>query len=313
MSRAARRPQTFGGRRAWREKRRLEGEAEADARGKVVQIAVPEAIAKIRPAAIDEDAFAWGETILDSDAAMGGRPLPAVNRGTTADVYVRREAKVIDRSAVDQAAAKTVQRGVAIIEVVLEVVAINVVDIEVEVVAIQVEVVAIELLAIDVVATTGQVVWLLRVEPRGINADAEIARKEIINADAAAPAVFAENPGVMGTIAIGILAEDIDLPFLIGKTRRGFDGSFVGFAFNLRARKDRADAGDGREECERSFHWFGLVLLVEFDSGRDWGGAAAVAIGDGADSSVGENAVVQNTPSSPLKKASGQDGAVGGA
>lgn len=89
---------------------------------------------------------------------------------------------------------------------------------------------------------------VLRVEPRGINADTEIPCEEIVDPDAAAPSVFADRSSVIGSVAIGVLAEEIDLKFLISEAVQGFRClvAFIDRDLMLASRSERSEPEGGQ-------------------------------------------------------------------
>jgi hypothetical protein len=156
----------------------LEHEPNSGAGGEMVEIVVAESIAEIGPATIEEYTEALRcNPILDSNATMTGRPLFAIDARARATIDVGREAKVIDREAVNEAAGKIVQGSV----------------------------------------TAAERRAFLRVEPCRIDAEAEIAGKEVIDRNAAAPSVIAEELNLVWAFTDGVLSEDIELPLILAE------------------------------------------------------------------------------------------------
>ena len=86
------------------------------------------------------------------------------------------------------------------------------------------------------------------VEPSGVHPDTEVAGEEIIDSNATAPTVVPNRAGMVRTIAVRVLPEEIDLKFLVLEAVHGLR-SLVSFIDRDGALAGRAD-GDHREGGE---------------------------------------------------------------
>jgi hypothetical protein len=182
-----------------------ERETETQASGGIVLIPVAEAIAVVCPAGIRKDAAVWGVAILHTETGVGARPLLAIHCSATAHVNVGCKASGVIRQAIDQAAAEVMNGG-----------------------------------AVSALSRSHKRSIFLRVEPGGIHTDADIPAEEVVESNAAAPAVIRERSSVAWSVAHGILAEEIHLPFAIRETGSGFHD----FVFLAEGNRGLARAGE---------------------------------------------------------------------
>src|SRR5678815_1873733 len=158
----------------------LEDEPEAEARGEEVQIAVAKTVTEVSPAAIEEDTVLLRlDTELDAHPSVSACPILTIDMISATGINVRCQAQMIDRHSIDQAAAEIVNGGL--------------------------------------LRLRGEIWSFLCGQPRGVHPKAEIARKEIIDADAAAPAMVTEDPGLVRAFAHRVLTEEVNLPFVLGE------------------------------------------------------------------------------------------------
>src|SRR5262245_52281836 len=145
--------------------RRSEHPAKSYAGAEVILVAVVETVAVVGPASVDEHAKLLRlQAILKAQAGVAKAPCLTVAGNSAANIEVRRDARFLDRPAPDETAAVVVNACVIIAERCV----------------------------------------LLRVNPRGVNADAEVVIEEVIEPDTAAPAVVPNRARVEGAVAVDV-------------------------------------------------------------------------------------------------------------